>query len=66
MKNIQELRDNLTEVFNGLRDGSISPQVATELNNSAGKIISSIKVELEYYGLRKESPEIEFIKQTMK
>ena len=67
MKNIKDVRNQLAEVFAELRSGAINPAVASELNNSAGKIINSLKVELEYYSLRKESPDIDFFetKKTM-
>ena len=61
MKNIKEVREQLTEVFKDLRDGSLEPKVASELNNSAGKIINTLKVELEYFSLRKEKPKIKFL-----
>jgi len=61
MRNIQELRGELAGVFAGLKAGTIKPAEAAELNNSAGKIISSCKVELEYFALRKERPEIPFL-----
>lgn len=63
MKNINEVREQLSTVFAGLKDGTITPGVATELNNSVGKIINSVKVELEYYALRKEKPEIKFLEK---
>ena len=62
MTTITELRQELSKVFDDLRAGVIKPGQAAELNNTAGKIINSTKVELEYYALRKESPEIEFFK----
>lgn len=61
MKNITEVREQLSEVFAMLKAGSIQPGTATELNNAAGKIINSLKVELEYYSQRKEKPEIPFL-----
>lgn len=61
MKNITEVREQLADVFAQLKSGAISPGVATELNNAAGKIINSLKVELEYFSLRKEKPEIQFL-----
>ena len=66
MKNITDVRNQLAEVFAELRAGAISPKVASELNNSAGKIINSLKVELEYYSLRKEQPDIEFFEKKEK
>lgn len=61
MKTIQELRDELVNVFHGIKSGAIKHADAAELNNSAGKIISSLKVELDYYALRKEKPSIPFL-----
>ena len=61
MHNIIEVREQLSEVFNELRNGSLEPKIAAELNNSAGKIINTLKVELEYYSLRKEKPKIKFL-----
>jgi hypothetical protein len=61
MKNIKEVRDELGKVFEGLRDGSLKVPQAAEMNNAAGKILNSVKVELDYYALRKETPKIEFL-----
>lgn len=63
MKNMTELRTELAQVFDELRSGAIKPKEAAEMNNTAGKIINSVKVELEYYSLRKEKPEIPFIEE---
>lgn len=59
--NINEIRDHLLAVFNGLRDGSVEAKDAVEINNTAGKIISSVKVQLAYHAMRQERPEIEFL-----
>lgn len=61
MKNIREVRAELSQVFSDLKAGKLKAAEASELNNAAGKIISSLKVELEYYGQRKEKPEISFL-----
>ena len=62
MKNANELRAALSKVFGDLQNGSIKASEASELANIAGKMISSAKVQVEYYALRKESPEIEFLR----
>lgn len=62
MKNITGVRAELSAVYAGLKDGSIDVKTAESMNNCAGKIISSLKVELEYYALRKEEPTVEFFK----
>ena len=61
MKNVEELRQHLAGVFADLKAGNIKPNEAAELANIAGKMISSAKVQVEYYALRKESPAIPFL-----
>lgn len=61
MKNVEELRQQLAGVFADLKAGTIKPGEAAELANIAGKMISSAKVQVEYYALRKESPVIPFL-----
>ena len=58
MKNVDELRGQLAEVFAKLRAGEIKTGEAAELANLAGKMIGSAKVQVEYYALRKEAPNI--------
>ena len=62
MKNVNELRTELADVFGKLRGGVIKPGEAAELANLAGKMISSAKVQVEYFALRKEQPNITFLK----
>lgn len=61
MKNVDELRGQLAEVFAQLRAGEMKPGEAAELANLAGKMIVSAKVQVEYFALRKESPRIAFL-----
>jgi hypothetical protein len=65
MLNLQELRTELSEVFVRLKEGDLKAADAKEMNNAAGKIINSAKVELEYYALRDEKPNIPFISGDM-
>jgi hypothetical protein len=46
--NITELRNQLVDVFNKLREKEIGVSEAKELANVSGKIISSAKTQLEY------------------
>lgn len=62
MKTAEELRDELATVFKGLKSGSIKHSDAAELANLAGKMIASAKVQVEYYALRKEKPDIAFLR----
>ena len=64
MKTVNELRKNLSGVYEELRAGAIKHHDASELANLAGKMISSAKVQLEYYALRKQAPKIEFLEST--
>ena len=61
MKTITDLRNELLEVFEDLKDGNVEPKVAAEMNNAAGKAINTVKVQLEYAVLRKEIPKIAFL-----
>ena len=61
MKNVNELRDQLAEVFTSLKNGAIEHKDAAELANLAGKMINSAKVQVEYFALRKEAPNIDFL-----
>ena len=61
MTTITNIRDQLIEVFNGLRDGSVEAKDAVEINNTAGKIINTAKVQIAYSALRGEAPYIPFL-----
>lgn len=61
MTTITDIRNDLITVFNKLRDGEMEAKDAFEINNTAGKIISSAKVQLAYAALRGEKPEIPFL-----
>lgn len=62
MKNMTELRKELGNVFQDLRSGSIETKVASEMNNTAGKMINSTRVQLEYATQRGDKPSIPFLK----
>lgn len=64
MKNVEELRSQLSEVFQQLKTGTLDANQAGEFANIAGKMISSAKAQLEYYALRKEKPVIGFLKSS--
>ena len=52
--NVESLRNNLSAIFDALRDGAIAHKEAKEISNLAGKMINSAKVQLDYHGLRKD------------
>ncbi|WP_313695075.1 hypothetical protein [Achromobacter mucicolens] len=61
MTTITDIRNHLVDVFNALRDGKMEAKEAVEINNTAGKIIASAKVQLAYHAMRGESPCIPFL-----
>jgi hypothetical protein len=63
MKNMNELRSSLADVFDQLREGSIDVKSAGELANIAGKMIKSSAVQVEYYALRKQETKIPFLEE---
>ena len=62
MKTITDLRSELCDTFDDLRAGNVTPKVASEMNNSAGKIINTLKVQLDYHTMTKTKPNIPFLK----
>ena len=66
MKHISELTTELSALYDGLKNGSIDVKIATEMNNTAGKIIHAQRVQLEYADLRKEQPDIAFMRTKAK
>lgn len=61
MKHITNLTADLGTLYQELRAGTVDIKLATELNNTAGKIISAHKTQLAYHALRDEAPEIPFL-----
>lgn len=61
MKNVVELRDDLAKIFEELKNGKIKPEKAAQMTNCAGKIIGTLRVEMEYSDRREEKPDIKFM-----
>lgn len=61
MKTINELRNELLQLFGEIKSGEVEVNVAGEMNNTAGKVINSVKAELEYAALLKVEPTIPFL-----
>ena len=59
--NIEDLRSRLLTAFERLEADSGYAQQAKELANVSGKIIGTIRVEMEYALLHKQAPMIPFI-----
>jgi hypothetical protein len=61
MKNIKGLVEELSALFGKIERGEVDVKVASEMNNTAGKIINAQKVQLEYAALKKVAPSIAFL-----
>lgn len=59
---INNLRTILAEEINKLREGSTTPANVNAITNATGKILSTVKLEMEYHKLLGKVPDIDFIK----
>lgn len=59
--NIKELRDDLIDSYDMLKKDPRRVVQVGELANTAGKILGTVKVQLEYAKLRVEKPDIAFL-----
>lgn len=60
IKNLTQLRDSLLVFYGDIRSGVIDRATAQEMTNAIGKLNSAGKLELEYFAMRKETPDIAF------
>jgi hypothetical protein len=63
-KDMAELRDQLLDSFELLKNDPKRMLQVKELTNTAGKVIGTVKSQLEYALLRGEEPEIAFMGKT--
>lgn len=61
MQNITELRTSLSDNYTKMKGGKMGLNVGKELANTAGKIINSLKVELEYNSMMGIKTKIDFL-----
>tara|TARA_R110000851_G_scaffold264736_1_gene417351 strand:+ start:527 stop:715 length:189 start_codon:yes stop_codon:yes gene_type:complete len=62
MENITELRKSLSDNYEKMKSREMEIKEGKELSNCAGKIIQSLKVELEYQTLLGTTKEIDYLK----
>ena len=60
--NIDSLRGILAEEIQKLRDGHTNAANVNAVTNATGKILSTVKLEMEYCKLLGKTPDIDFIK----
>jgi len=61
MQNIVELRNSLSDNYTKMKAGKMGLNVGKELANTAGKIINSLKVELEYNSMMNIKKKIDYL-----
>jgi len=62
IENIRDLRDDLIQLYEDLKEKRIGLKEVKELTNTAGKIMNSAKLELEYRSFVGNKEEILFLK----
>jgi hypothetical protein len=61
-KSLNDLRNILSEEIEKIRDNKTTAVNANAITNAAGKILSTIKLELEYCKRIGTTPNIDFMK----
>ena len=61
MRNVREMQDKLSELYDDLRNDRVDTKKASELTNICGKMIAGAKAQVTYYEMRKEKPKIAFL-----
>ena len=61
MKNMNDIRTMLSEEISKLRNKETTPSNVNAIVNATGKILSTIKMELEYAKLTNKKPNVDFI-----
>ena len=63
-KNIEELRTDLLDVYQWVKADPRRASQCKEMTNAAGKILGTVKAQLEYAVIKGEDPEIPFLGKT--
>ena len=63
-KDISELRDQVLDAFEALKNDPRRAAQVKEMVNAAGKAVATVKCQLEYAALRSEQPDIPFMGKT--
>lgn len=61
MQNIKELRESLSENYQKMKSKKMTLAIGKELANTAGKILTTCKVELEYNSMMGNKRKIDFL-----
>jgi hypothetical protein len=63
-KNIEELREHLLSAFEWVKTDPRRSNQVKEMSNAAGKVLASVKLQMEYAFLKGEEPDIPFLGKT--
>lgn len=63
-KDITELRDQLLDAFDCVKTDPRRAMQVKEMSNAAGKVLGTVKAQLEYALLKGEEPDIPFLGKT--
>ena len=61
IKKLNELREILSDEIQKIRENKTTPANVNAITNATGKILTSIKLEIEYAKLLGKKPEIELM-----
>lgn len=61
MQNIKQLREELIANYEGIKNQSLDLKTASEMNNTAGKIIATVTTELKYQNQHGTKKRIDFL-----
>lgn len=61
IKNIKQLRESLCDNYEKMKNKTMGLNIGKELANTAGKMINSCKIEMEYNQMMLIKKEIEFL-----
>lgn len=59
--NIKQLRGSLIENYSLMKNGKMPTETGKQLANTAGKLLSSVKIELDYLNMQGQKRKIDFL-----
>ena len=61
MQNINDLRNSLLKNYNNILTNKVSIEKSKEITSTAGKILGTLKVELDYNKIQGNKKKIKFL-----
>lgn len=61
MKTMQEIRGILCEQMDAIKDNTTTPNKANSIINAVGKLLHSVRIELEYAKLTGKAPSMKML-----